>query len=82
MITIHTEADVTDELRSFDANEWKKAPLLRAAFKLAKQGKQKVGQSSRRIFPYCLHAFEPIQTCLLERMVAKPESVRASREDD
>jgi hypothetical protein len=50
MITIHTEADGTDELRNFDANEWKKAPLLRAAFKLAKQGKQKVGQLSRRMF--------------------------------
>jgi hypothetical protein len=69
IITIHTEADVVDKLRSFDAKEWKKAPLLRAAFKLAKQGKQKVGQSSRRIFPYCLRAFGPPQTCLLERMI-------------
>jgi hypothetical protein len=69
MITIHTEADITDELRSFDANEWKLAPLLRGAFKLTKQGKQKVDQSSRRIFPYCLRAFGPAQTCLLERMI-------------
>ena len=69
IITIHTEADVVDKLRSFDAKEWKKAPLLRAAFKLAKQGKQKVGQSSRRIFPYCLRAFGRAQTCLIERMI-------------
>jgi hypothetical protein len=32
MITIQTEADVIDELRSFDANEWKLAPLLQADF--------------------------------------------------
>ena len=69
IITIHTEADVVDKLRSFDAKEWKKAPLLRAAFKLAKQGKQKVGQSFSRIFPYCLLVFGPAQTCLYERTI-------------
>jgi hypothetical protein len=70
MIDIHTEADVTnEELCNFDANGWRLAPLLRAAFKLTKQAKQKVGQSSQRIFPYCLRAFGPPQMCLLECMI-------------
>ena len=70
MITIHTEADITDELRSFDANEWKLAPLLRAPFKLPKQGKQIVGQSSRHIvFPYCLFVFGPAQKIIHKRII-------------
>ena len=51
------EDSVPDELRSLDT------------FKLAKQGKQKVGQSFSRIFPYCLLVFGPAQTCLYERTI-------------